>query len=531
MAVKPQPTHRIWQSQLTDYKKGFSYLHRLSGPFRRGTFDNRNLQHLNLKNMENSLLSQPAPIFNKFTLNGLHGYKNVSLSCHSPIKIVSADNGSGKTSLLNAIYAVFEGRPTLLYSLDFESIEIVWSDDSISSYQKDELFSAFKPDDLDSIAESDIFSIWDIEKDSAIDLLTKYILGDLDEASQTRAFKDIYRGSPYDKDEIFEQLSSLCAPFLKSRRFSDLYAKAKAQLNGCSVLYLPTYRRIEADIPEFRSTPQQPNRLTNRGRAAKDAWSSTRLIFFGMGDIEARLNSIFSQIRKETLEASTRSNGQTLEQLIGADPDTDVTLQETFDLASIEAVLARVGKNTSELRAGLSALIESREIYKENRGELRRFLSQLLKVYAQRREDEEAIEQFTNIVNRYIYPEGDDPNSPIKSEKRLMFDKVKLELEVRNTIIDKEIKFENLSSGEKQVISIFARLMLDPRKNYLILVDEPELSLSLEWQQMLLPDISSSPNFRQLVAITHSPFIFDNNLALAAGSLETTYKNGAETQQ
>lgn len=481
--------------------------------------------------METNLLDRPAPIFKKFTLNGLHGYKDVSLACHSPIKIVSADNGSGKTSLLNAMYAVFEGRPALLYAIDFESIEITWFDESFSSYRKDELFGMLRQADLESIAEHTLFSTWDVAKDDAIDLLTKYILGDLDEAAQTKAFKEIYRGSPYDKDEIFENLSSICAPFTKSRCFADLCAKAKTQLNGCSVLYLPTYRRIEADIPEFVSNPQQSNPFRNVSRVTKDAWNSTRLIFFGMRDVEAKLNSILSQIRKETLEASTRSNGQTLEQLIGADPNNDATLQETFDLTSIEVVLARVGKNTSELRAGLSALIESREIYNENRRELRRFLSQLLKVYALRREDEEAIERFTNIVNRYIYPEGDNPSLPIKSEKRLTFDKVKLELEVKNLITDKEIKFSNLSSGEKQLVSIFARLMLDPRRNYLILVDEPELSLSLDWQQRLLPDICSAPNFRQLVAITHSPFIFDNELALAAGSLETTYKKFAEDQQ
>lgn len=481
--------------------------------------------------MATNLLDQPAPIFKKFTLNGLHGYKDVSLVCHSPIKIVSADNGSGKTSLLNALYAVFEGRAALLYETDFESIEITWPDESVSSYRKDELFGMLRQSDLESIAEDQLFLAWDINKDDAIDLLTKYILGDLDEAAQTKAFKEIYRASPYDKEELFENLSSICAPFSKSRHFSDLYSKAKSQLNGCSVLYLPTYRRIEADIPEFGPSPQQSGPFRNIGRVAKDAWNSTRLIFFGMKDVEAKLNSILSQIRKETLEASTRSNGQTLEQLIGADPNTDVTLQETFDIASIEVVLARVGKNTSELRAGLSALIESHEIYNENRGELRRFLSQLLKVYAQRRDDEEAIERFTNIVNRYIYPEGNNPNLPIHSEKRLTFDKVKLELEVKNMIVDKEIKFGNLSSGEKQLVSIFARLMLDPRRNYLILVDEPELSLSLEWQQRLLPDICSAPNFRQLVAITHSPFIFDNELSLAAGSLETRYKKRTENQQ
>lgn len=474
--------------------------------------------------MISDILDRPAPIFKKFTIKGLNGYKDVSLVCHSPVKIVSADNGSGKTSLLNALYAILEGRASSLYSVDFESLELVWADGSISFYRKVDLFREPLQDDLEMMAEDRLFSQFDVNKSDAIDLLTKYIMGDMEEVDQSQAYKEIYRHSPFDKDDILEQLSNICGPFLEMGKFPELSAIAKTHLDGCFVLYLPTYRRIEADIPEYRSTSAQPVNFRSKARTSKDMWNSSRLIFFGMRDVEAKLNSILSQIRKETLEASTRSNGQTLEQLIDADPMRDVTRQETFDLSSIEVVLARVGKNTAQLRAGLADLIQSGDIYKENRGELRRFLSQLLKVYALRREDEEAIERFTNIVNRYLYPEGETPSLPTKSEKQLTFDKVRLEIQVKNLITKKEIKFGNLSSGEKQVVSIFARLMLDPRKKYLVLVDEPELSLSLEWQQMLLPDICSAPNFTQIVAITHSPFIFDNDLELAAGTLETTYR-------
>jgi predicted ATP-binding protein involved in virulence len=44
------------------------------------------------------------------------------------------------------------------------------------------------------------------------------------------------------------------------------------------------------------------------------------------------------------------------------------------------------------------------------------------------------------------------------------------------------------------------------------LIDEPELSLSIDWQQKILVDIASAPSCQQLLAITHSPFIFDNVL-------------------
>lgn len=76
-----------------------------------------------------------------------------------------------------------------------------------------------------------------------------------------------------------------------------------------------------------------------------------------------------------------------------------------------------------------------------------------------------------------------------------------------------------LSSGEKQIVSVFARLYLSGEKQFVVLIDEPELSLSMDWQKRFLPDILSAPSCAQLIAITHSPFVFDNELDAYAGPL------------
>ena len=75
-----------------------------------------------------------------------------------------------------------------------------------------------------------------------------------------------------------------------------------------------------------------------------------------------------------------------------------------------------------------------------------------------------------------------------------------------------KIKFQDLSSGEKQIVSLFGHLYLDENDSAFVFIDEPELSLSVDWQKTLLPDIASSPKFCGLLATTHSPFVFDNNL-------------------
>lgn len=477
-------------------------------------------------------LQNPAPILKTFRLVGLNGYKTIGLTCNSAAKIAAADNGVGKTSLLNAIYSVFVGRPALLYAIDFEALEIEWGNGIISVWKKRDLFGSFGNAELERIARDDLFSQWSVSKEDAIDLITKFTIGDLDEAAQTRAFKDIYRESPWDKQELFEQLESVTSPIIQAGQFSSLHRQAQVALGDCAVLYLPTYRRIEADIPEYRMRPLQSNishALRNRNRQQKDPWDSTKLIFFGMSDVEQKLNSIVTQIRDETLEAYSRSNGQTLEQLVDNSSSTDDAEQESFDIASIEVVLSRVGK-AGALGTRLKAIIESGEIHEQPRRELRKFLNQLLRVYAQRRGDEQAISDFVNSVNGYLSPEEDDadPTNIARREKSLSFDKLKLEVSVKNNITNRPINFGSLSSGEKQIISIFARILLDPKRRYFILVDEPELSLSLDWQQKLLPDVFSTPNCTQLIAITHSPFIFDNNLGAVAGTIDVSPYKAAE---
>ena len=58
----------------------------------------------------------------------------------------------------------------------------------------------------------------------------------------------------------------------------------------------------------------------------------------------------------------------------------------------------------------------------------------------------------------------------------------------------------------------FSKIYLEKTENLIVLFDEPELSLSLPWQKRLLPDIMNSEKCKFLLAVTHSPFIFQNKL-------------------
>ena len=81
------------------------------------------------------------------------------------------------------------------------------------------------------------------------------------------------------------------------------------------------------------------------------------------------------------------------------------------------------------------------------------------------------------------------------------------------------IKLRSLSSGEKQIVSLFCHLYLSGKANYFVLIDEPELSLSVTWQRKFLLDIRDGAFCSGLVATTHSPFIYENRLQTYAHGL------------
>ncbi|OUD15712.1 AAA family ATPase [Thioflexithrix psekupsensis] len=112
---------------------------------------------------------------------------------------------------------------------------------------------------------------------------------------------------------------------------------------------------------------------------------------------------------------------------------------------------------------------------------------------------EQLLQRFADICNNYLI------------DKKFICTDQSLEIHTKKGRL---IPFHYLSSGEKQIISIFSHLYLSSPKKCAVLIDEPELSMSIEWQRTLLLDILKAPRCEFLVATTHSPFIFDDELMI-----------------
>ena len=87
---------------------------------------------------------------------------------------------------------------------------------------------------------------------------------------------------------------------------------------------------------------------------------------------------------------------------------------------------------------------------------------------------------------------------------------VRTENEIRFTQIGETLVPYQLSSGEKQMLAILLTVLVEDDQDYVLFMDEPEVSLHIDWQQRLIDLILElNPNV-QIILTTHSPAVIMN---------------------
>lgn len=133
-----------------------------------------------------------------------------------------------------------------------------------------------------------------------------------------------------------------------------------------------------------------------------------------------------------------------------------------------------------------------------------------------------------NIGNRIIAVlQSGEPDSALKAQKlaapkKLFQDLiddffattgkmiVRTENEIRFTQIGETLLPYQLSSGEKQLLAILLTVLVEDQQPYVLFMDEPEVSLHIEWQQRLIDTVLKlNPNV-QIILTTHSPAVIMN---------------------
>ena len=74
----------------------------------------------------------------------------------------------------------------------------------------------------------------------------------------------------------------------------------------------------------------------------------------------------------------------------------------------------------------------------------------------------------------------------------------------------KRSSFNVLSSGERHIVTLLFSVTHMSNTNGIVLVDEPELSLHIDWQKIILRELMSQIKQKQVLVCTHSPDVISD---------------------
>lgn len=395
-----------------------------------------------------------------FEIKGLFGKIDVKIPLNKPFKIFVGDNGLGKTHVLDILYLILRNKPEELKKYPFESVTIAFDNNNkaiierISNFKLENIVKNIKDGYYFLVDEKIIKKIAeDIIENISYSVLKKKYEVQLPDVIE---FKDLHES--ISKKIIEEQSDKV--HIKKNELFANFYRNL---VNTNQLIYFSTHRELE------------------------------------MSKIQRRLDSHVDFINSLSKKGFSKISSEILSQLVKGLPPVNKEFLDKISLKDVEIILARVGEQISdEDKEKIKQIVSEKRIETKD-ASLLYFLEKLISIYEEQKEIDEQIRNFCNVCNKYL------------EDKELVYDEGLIDIYVRKKSYNQRLELSNLSSGEKQIFLILSQVYLPYRnEKSIILIDEPELSLSVFWQEMLLSDIWNSGNCSLLIAATHSPFIYED---------------------
>lgn len=444
----------------------------------------------------------------RFLARNVYGYLNFDIRFNDDLTLLTGINGSGKTTILRCLYSILTPSFLLLSRISYDFMEVTIKLPDQRKYTK---IRATKNKDSVLLSTSN----------TSQDLIVPMFYDVPSERPASERLQSITeREQQYSRDIETRNLDNEVFKLIRDLPTPMLLGLERRTIERRDSIYPPPYyssiRRTRASILrgfQFAS-------LYEAEYLARDRYLVVQ------SEQRQLMNSLRTSILLTSLEYEDIMQLE-LAQFFET-PSRDI--YETKDMVS--SIASELGLPAPEVSKQLNLFSSKLETLSNRLGEAITDEEKLQKIVKGDDEDKRNA-MFEWIVN---IPQFRRINKIFTFVKNYIQEGQKIDISIRQYLTtinkflkdsDKEIAFDNqgyltvniknhesvpitsLSSGESQIVVMITHLAFNPdaQLNNVFMVDEPELSLHVAWQELFVKSIKEvNPNL-QLILATHAPSI------------------------